>query len=243
MKFFKYLSAIVCMLPISFIKPPLLRLLGHSVGARVKIGVSCIFVDRLYLSNDVRIGNGNIISIRKLVMREASQIRNMNFISGYFDIWMKECSTIININMISRGRLRWMKRCPKLYIGKRSQISTLSSVDLAETVWLGNDTVFAGKGIQLWTHGFIHLKDRSRNLICGSIKIGDNVYIGARSCISAGVKIEDNISVGAQSSVAKNLFEEGLYVSSSLRLIDKLPEERMSGFEKKSDNGFEYWKK
>jgi len=243
-KFKKIVTSVICILPITFIKPLLLRLLGHRVQSGAKIGLSFLYVDHLYLSSDISIGIGNIIKTRRLIMKNGASIGKMNYISGYFDLWLYSESVIVNLNTITRGRLRWMNRCPKLRLGKRSQISSFSSIDLAETAWVGDDCVLAGKGTQLWTHGFIHLKDRSRKLICGQVRLGDNVYIGAHSCISAGVKIGDDVSTGAHTSIAKDLITPGLYVSAPLRLLEGEPEERLNKFKRLTPDGkVEYFRK
>lgn len=236
MKIKKWLTMLTCLLPITAIKPPLLKMLGHRVGSNVKIGISLILVDKLFMCDSSKIGMGNVIRVCHLVLKNQAQIRNLNFISGNFDVWMDREAFIINLNIITRGGIASRWRRSKLRLGRRSQISSMSNIDLTETVWIGDDTVLAGKGIQIWTHGFIHFKDRSRHLVCGRVTFGKNVYVGARSCISAGISIADDVAIGAQSSVAKDLAEPGLYVSAPLRLISGSQEDRLEKFAKIDNN-------
>lgn len=232
-------TTFICLLPAPFIKPSLLRLLGHRVNSGAKIGFSLVIVDFLYLGENAKIGNFNIIKIGRIVLHTGSRIGSLNVLKGRFDVVINSKAAILRLNLITRGFVQGLTFRPKLYLGNHSQLTSFSSVDLTSTVRIGEDTVLGGKGIQIWTHGFIHMPNRERVLILGKVSIGDNVYIGAMSCISAGVTIASEISIGAHSSVGSNLIEPGVYVSAPLRHLVRQPDERLSRFEKIPVNGAE----
>ena len=85
-------------------------------------------------------------------------------------------------------------------IGTNSRIIHNHYIDLWNDVEIGHDTWLAGKKSQLWTHGSIHTKTEVKDL---SIKIGNNVYIGANSSIAPGVDIAD-LNLIALGSVVVN---------------------------------------
>ena len=89
------------------------------------------------------------------------------------------------------------------FIGENSRIINDHFIDLWNNVEIGNNTWLAGKRSQLWTHGSIHTKTKKKDL---SIKIGDNIYIGANTLIAPGVKIADLNLIGL-GSIITNSFD------------------------------------
>lgn len=53
----------------------------------------------------------------------------------------------------------------------------------------------------------------------GSIKFGDNIFIGAGAIVLPNVSICSNVIVGAGAIVSKSIEEEGVYVGSPLRKV------------------------
>ena len=239
----KILTFAVCLLPIPHIKPALLNVLGHKVSSKARIKTSFIFSDLLILDHDSLIKNLNFIKATRVVLRKNAWIGNLNFISGDFDLVLKENSKIINLNIVSRGRGPWKTPRSKLILGRGSQVTSLSTVELAASVIIGEDTVLAGKGIQVWSHGFIHEKSRKRNLITGKVIIGNNVYVGARTCFNPNIRVGDNITIGVNSVVSKDLLEEGMYVSAPIRFLEFNPESKLKSISEINANGFIYYEK
>lgn len=109
----------------------------------------------------------------------------------------------------------------KLYLGTLAIITAGHTLDCIRNISIGNYSILAGKGSQLWTHGYYHIPHQvpKRVRVEGDNVIGENVY-GATSCIiTLGVRIIDNVIVGANSVVSKDLLQEGLYVGQALRHI------------------------
>lgn len=102
-------------------------------------------------------------------------------------------------------------------------------IEFIFNIKIGDNTLFAGVGTQVWTHSF-YLEDsgKGRHRIDGSVSIGNNVNISSRCIICCGVKIADSIIIGANSCISKDLKSKGLYVNQELRFIEFDPAEKMS---------------
>lgn len=209
------------LLPPTAIKNFLLRKLGWRVGKGFRIGFSWIDCDNVLLHDFSKIGHGNYINCRTLVLRESSYIQNFNQIKGDIWVFLLKNAGIGNINKIMRAKrgVTWGRSV--LRLGIYSKITSKHIVDCTRSVRLGNYSTIAGLASQIWTHGYIHAPSGlERFRIDGSVTIGNNVYIGSASVINAAVKINNGITVGACSCVSKSLLEPGLYVSQALRKIE-----------------------
>ena len=112
---------------------------------------------------------------------------------------------------------------------KYASIQVAHLFDVTDNIKIGDNTLFAGVGTQVWTHSF-YLEDsgKGRHRIDGSVSIGNNVNISSRCIICCGVKIADSIIIGANSCISKDLKSKGLYVNQELRFIEFDPAEKMS---------------
>ena len=215
----KFFTCFVCLLPIFKIKNIILNYLGHKISYSSKIGFSIIFTNRLILQKNSVIKNFNLININKLYLRDKSIIGNFNIFRGNFNVIFFALSTIKNFNLLTRSKFFNGEDKSNLVLGKKSQITSLNTLDLAESILISGDSILAGKGVQLWTHGFFHTKDKNRNLITGKIKIGSNVYVGARVVINPGIKISNDINIGINLAVTQDLKETGIYFSGKPNLV------------------------
>lgn len=212
---------------ISLLCPPckakniFLRLLGWQIGEGTKLGFSWIHTKTVKLANNTRIGHGNIILLDALLLAEKSYIGHLNRMAGPFFIILSEFAGIGNKNRVIRAKkgVSWGRAMLKL--GKWSKITAEHVIDCTRSVTIGDYSTIAGCGSQIWTHGYLHAPtglDRFR--IDGSIRIGNNVYIGSASVVNAGVRIADAITVGSASCVARSLSRPGLYVSQAMRYVE-----------------------
>jgi acetyltransferase-like isoleucine patch superfamily enzyme len=88
-------------------------------------------------------------------------------------------------------------------------------------VRIGDFSIIAGVGSQIWTHGYVHeIEGAGRYRVDGEVRIGANVYVGSRCVVTAGVRIGNGTMVGAGATVSGNLDPHAFYVSAPLR---KLP--------------------
>ncbi len=225
----RFLTAVICLLLPSRLKPPLLRLLGHRVAGSARIAPSLILVNRLALGAKTRIGPGNFIKARRLLLRERAYIGYGNVILGPFCLGFDPIGALGNRNVVLRTRIPGLSPGAVLWLGEGSKITASHHVDLTRSIRFGAWSTLAGKGSQMWTHGYVHLSEgAARSRVDGRIWIGDNVYIGAASVINPGITIASRVSIGGLSSVASDLLEPGLWVSQKLRHIPLTPEERIS---------------
>ncbi|KFN47907.1 hypothetical protein N790_07090 [Arenimonas malthae CC-JY-1] len=106
-------------------------------------------------------------------------------------------------------------------LGTWSKITVGHVIDCTRSVRLGDYSILAGRGSQVWTHGYLHAAEGiDRFRIDGSVTIGNNVYIGSGCVVNAAVKIGDAITVGSGATVSTSLRIAGLYVSQPLRMVE-----------------------
>jgi acetyltransferase-like isoleucine patch superfamily enzyme len=220
-RFRRVVTGFVCLCLPSMLARCLLRLLGHTVGKRVRLGFSIVLADHLALEGDARIGHFNIIVVRRLVMRAGSYFGRANVVHGPMDVCLRQRAAIGNNNKVVRGPHGSVTSGPSmLRLGELTKITSQHRLDCTSSIHLGDFTQVAGTSCQLWTHGYVHAEagaDRYR--IDGSIRIGSSVYVGSGCIVTAGVCIADGVMVGAGSVVSKSLVETGLYVGSGLRQL------------------------
>lgn len=205
---------------------------------KIRIGFSFILVDEFFMGSEAGIGHFNFIFIHKLYLDEKSRIAAFNFLKGKFDIELGVKSSIKKFNKITSDKFPYKKRVLK--VGYNTILGMNTVIDMTSNVTLGNHSIVAGLGTQIWTHGFYHSKTgEKRWRIDGEVIIGNNVYIGSRSVICAGVKIGNAITIGANSVISKDLYESGLYVNQALRYIEFDPDEAIQKYKKVSEYIYE----
>ena len=212
------------------LKPPLLNLMGHKVHRSARIGLS-IVRGRLYMGPNTRIGHLNWIACRRIAMRPGAYVGSMNVVKGPISVQLGTDAAIGNRNLVTRIHHPVSVGPALLRLLEGSKITAAHSVDCTASVLFGNYAVLAGRGSQIWTHGYVHdLQGSGRSRIDGTVRLADNVYIGSMSCISAGVRIVSGVTVGAMSSVATDLTESGVYVSQPLRFVRSTPTQRLGRY-------------
>lgn len=232
----KKLTALITLFLPSVLAIPFLRVLGHKIGSNVKIGFSVLYLDYLEIDNDVSIGHFNIILNQKMYLKSKSVIGYLNILKGPFSLMLKEKSAIGNKNYITRGAKGITYGNSVLELGLLTKITTGHHLDLTQSIKFGNFSILAGVRSQMWTHGYVHEdKGEGRFRVDGKIEIGNNVYIGSGSIFNPGIKVNDAIHIGAGSIVSKNLIEQGMYVSQSLRRLEYKPLEIRKRLEKLED--------
>jgi acetyltransferase-like isoleucine patch superfamily enzyme len=212
--------AVSCLLP-SPMACLALRALGYSVGIKVKIGFSFVFVDSLSLGDNTSIGSGCILICNSITLKQSAYIGRLNILHGPFSVILCKYAAIGNGNKITRGPLIDVTSGRAfIRLGVLSKVTADHRIDLTRSVVFGKYTTLAGVESQIWTHGYVHaLTGPGRYRIDGSVVLGDNVYIGSGSIICSGVRIDSSIQVGAGTVVSKSLSEKGVYVSQGLRVL------------------------
>jgi acetyltransferase-like isoleucine patch superfamily enzyme len=207
-------------LPSSLITP-LLRLLGYKVGKKLRIGFSIISVKKLELGDGVKIGHLNLIINDEIILGNLSSVGYMNILKGPFSLILKNKASIGNKNYFTRGRKGISYGVSELVINYNSKVTVGHHLDLTKSIYFGENSILAGLGSQMWTHGYYHAdKGPERIRIDGEIKIGDNVYIGSSCIFNPGVVVSNSIHLGGGSVISKSLVKPGMYVTQGLRFID-----------------------
>ena len=88
-----FIAVLVCILP-SFIGVLVLRLLGHKIGKKVRIGFSFICAKQITLEDNVKIGHFNLIINNALVLNKGVCIGYLNMLKGPFNLLLKEKAAI-----------------------------------------------------------------------------------------------------------------------------------------------------
>lgn len=223
LKFFrKLVMAAICLVVPRGVSGRILSTLRYNVSPEAKIGLSLIWVDNLSMERKTVIGNFNFIRTRRVVMREASIIRQFNVLRGPFSVCLGRGAVIGRRNEVGRAPRGITVGPALLRLGKGAIITANHKIDCTASVEFGDHCVLAGAGSQLWTHGYVHEDEvPKRYRVDGAISIGCNVYIGSRVNILGGVRISDNINIGVGVTVSKSLDEPGMYVAAGLRLLPK----------------------
>lgn len=215
----EFRAVLLALLPV-----PLVRLLSSRLRASIHpsahVGFSYIAAKDLNMGSGTSIGHLNWITVDKLDLSDGASVGHMNQIAGRIIAILNSEAAIGNRNIISRSRQN--SSAPSLIsLGVASKITAGHKVNLASNFSLGDYSIIAGCGSQIWTHGYVHdEKGRGRYRIDGDVKIGNNVYVGSMCFFSMGVYVGDGVIIGGGTSVAKDLTDPGLYVSSPIR---KLP--------------------
>ncbi|RGV34353.1 hypothetical protein DWW18_08545 [Butyricimonas virosa] len=234
----KRLCALIIFLSPSFVAVFFLKLLGYRMGKGCRIGFSWICVSKIELADNARIGHGNFISTTELHMGLGAFIKKFNVIKGNICLKLGQESVINQFNYITNAT-KGKKTCCRL--DDFGIIGVAHTIDLTSDFFLGRYAILAGKGTQVWTHGFYHSKNNygQRWRVDGRVIIGENVYVGSRSIICAGVNICSNCTIGAGVIVSKDLKEEGLYVNQALRHIQFEPDDAIKKLNKTDEYIYE----
>ena len=245
------LASILCLFFIpSKLKNFLLRTLGWKIQSDVYIGFSYIKSKNISIEKGSIISHGNIIKVEKINIKKNVRIQKLNYISGPLSLELEEGAAIGNLNRIIRAKypLSWGEA--KFYLGKLTKVTSRHYIECSKSVVFGDYSILAGIQSQIWTHGFIHAPNGpERYRVDGSVKIGNNVYVGSNCTFNPGLKICNSTTIGSNSSVSKSINEPGLYVNQELRKINfdyntglnkypkvNLPEEAGIVLHKKSDH-------
>lgn len=218
----KLILAVLLAICPTFLVRHLANLRGHQIASGAKIGLSIVLSDRIIMESGSSIGHFSFIRVRRVILRRMARIGHMNFCLGPFSIWLKTRAVIGNRNTVTRAGTGISTGPAQIRLGDLSKITANHSIDVMSSVIFGDFTTLAGKGSQIWSHGYVHNEaGAGRYRVDGRVRLGDNVYVGSSSLITGGVTIVDKVIVGVGVSVAKSLEHPGLYVSAPIRMVPR----------------------
>lgn len=116
----------------------------------------------------------------------------------------------------------------KLVIGNNVKLNHRCHIGVMKSVKIGSDVLFASNVfISDHTHGSYSGNKQSnpsqppneREIICGSVEIGDRVWIGENVAVLLGVSIGESSIIGANSVVTKSIPAFSIAVGSPAKVI------------------------
>ena len=226
----KVLSLIVGLIP--GLNVYALNLLGHKISLRSRIGLSLFWCEKIEIGSGTKIGRLNAFVVPSMCLGENVLIRDGNLFKGNFDLQLGNLCRISRWNKISNSNESGAKTTFSMAVN--SQITTKAVVDLTSDVSIGSNSQIAGVGVQIWTHGYVHLTTGDRIRVDGPVQIESNCYVGSSSCISPNTIIGDGCNFGSLSNIVGQYNKSGLYVSPKAQYKLKLVrEEILENYEKK----------
>lgn len=218
MKIKKVLSLLFTLLPISKVRIFFLNMLpGFKINYNSYVGFANILaVKKLEVSNS-RIKSFNIIDGNTIIMKNSS-IGLLNKIR-YVNIFNLDNARMYNRNSYIGSCDEAVSEIEKnnFRMESDSLITHRHYFDLTYGVLIGKNVVFGGEQTQCWTHGY----DYNRKLIGGTVRFGDDIYVGSRSLIVPDVTICNKVTIAAGTIIHKNIIESGVYASNNLVLKKK----------------------
>lgn len=215
------LSLLLMLFPTALVRP-VAQAMGHSIAPRARIGFSWLHCNQLVMASGARIGHFNLVLVSRMIIRSDGLVGHMNVCRGPISLRLGEGAKLGNRNTVARARKGVTFGPAQLCLAKGAVITAGHSLDCTQTIRFGAYSILAGKGSQIWTHGYVHEDVGSgRYRVDGQVIIGDNVYLGSSVIVTGGVSICDAASVGVGACVTKHLTEPGFYVSGQLRMLPK----------------------
>ncbi len=201
---------------IDLIRPRLFRLkaslagLLHGQRVRIDLGRRC----RIERACSIKLGKSSRLYIGgKSTLRQGCVI----------DLAREGCLTLGDQAEIRHYAI--IECAGQVAIGRRSVIGAYNWLQGGGKIEIGDDVII-GPGVRIIssTHD-ISDPDQPfacQPLICNSVHISNNVWIGADVVILAGVRIGKNVVVGAGSLVNRDLEEGGIYVGTPARRVKEV---------------------
>ena len=87
----------------SFIAVFFLKILGHKVSWKAKIGFSLIYTDTIFLDDFAKIGHFNFIKINSIHLNQNALIGSSNIFKGSFNLFLDVKSRIRKNNKFTSG--------------------------------------------------------------------------------------------------------------------------------------------
>ena len=216
------------------------RIRGITIGDNCRIGFSYINCESLVILDNSSIGHFNIIKIKSLELRGA-KIKHFNFVKGNFSLQFDKESWMHSLNKIASD---WneIDRPRRFYLKQGAAVMVKNSFDVTDSITIGEGSLIAGSGSQIWTHAF-YLGEKKRPCVIDDVVIGKRCYVESRVVICSGVHICDDVALGAGVTVAKDILNKGLYVNQPLRFIDYDADSSIENLSMVKDGAFKYYRK
>lgn len=115
----------------------------------------------------------------------------------------------------------------KVYLGNDVFVGYGAEFDITEKLWVGNNTLIA-PGCFITDHNHRHSSNEiiaAQGCECRPVRIGNDVWLGARSVILPGVTIGDGAIVGSNAVVTKDVDPMTIVAGVPARMIGRRTQE------------------
>jgi acetyltransferase-like isoleucine patch superfamily enzyme len=173
------------------------------LGSNFKIGSRCsIKATNCFIGDNVTIGNDNNVLVgEELVIGCNSSIGDNNTITCLKCILGDYLYLDSNIIIGHGGKISYDSF---LEIGKHCMICSYVKINVNYSIKIGDD-VGIGEYVDIWTHGSFPPILQGFPSQFGSVKVGNNVWLPAKSTVLPNVVIGDNVVIGVNSLINKSL--------------------------------------
>lgn len=173
-----------------------------------KVGKGVIFGKSVTIRNPYKIIIGNNVIIDENVMLDAKGADNKGILI--------EDGVFLGRNTIISCQNGDITLKENVNIGFNCEVVSLNKVEIGENTLIAAYTYIVGGG-HISKETDIAFKDQERHAI--GIKIGKNVWLGAKSVIMDGCNVGDNSIIGAGAIVTKNIPEYSVAVGIPAKVI------------------------
>ena len=138
MNFRRILTAAVALLP-GRLAVVALTLIGHKVAWTARIGWSVVLVDCLMMGPDARIGHGNLLMVKRLVIQNRGYLGRANIVAGPLSVSLDEDAGIGNSNKITRAATPSVSVGPaRLRLGRMAKLPAHHRIDCTCSISIGD---------------------------------------------------------------------------------------------------------
>lgn len=161
--------------PSGGLRSRLFALIGWSVDPAASIGLSWVEATEVRLGPAARIGHGcRIGPLARLDLGPRSLLGSRTRVAG---------------NAEGEGRLE---------MNEGAAIVAHHFVDAGGGVEMGRFATLAGRGSQLWTHGWKAFgEDGKRTSGSAPVRLADDAYVGSGAVLLPGVELAERVTIGA----------------------------------------------
>ena len=193
------LAIILSVLP-SFLRVPVLRMMGARIGANVRLGLfSILIADHTEMGDNVRLAPLSFVRARQIKLGKRVRIGSLSFISTGRLILGDD--TIISKLAVVAGQVN---RHSELVTGKRCWIFPFCWIDTTREVHM-EDEVGVGGGSYIFTHGSWQSVLDGFPVAFGPVVLKRNVWLPWRVFILPNVTIGEYCTIAAGAVVNKSI--------------------------------------
>lgn len=160
------------------------RVLGYVVDPSARVGLSLVAPAALTLGPGARIGH---------LVR----------IAGRLDLRLDAEAGIGSQSTLYGPPPHYPDWPGLVHFGPRARLLGRGFIDGGGTVRLGQDVLLAGREVQVWSHGPTFRDGRWRQLLPAEVRVGANVYVGARAQLLPGADVPERCIVSAGAVVLR----------------------------------------